>query len=125
MRSVRRGFWTVALVVLALGCGDDDPSGPSGAQLDGTWSGDTDLGTLNMTLNETDGNITGNGLLTLGNHNADLTLEGTLDGSTVAIAVSSPQLTPFDISATVAGNTMTGTIDGAGPDPMPFSATRQ
>ena len=125
MRSAMRRFWTVALVVLALGCGDDGPSGPSGAQVDGAWSGDTELGTLNMTLNETDGNITGTGLLTAGNHSANLTLEGTLDGSTVAMTVSSPVLTPFDISAIVAGNTMTGTIDGAGPDEMAFSATRQ
>lgn len=125
MRSAMRGFWTTALVVLALGCGDDDPSGPSGAQLDGTWSGDTELGTMNMTLNETDGDITGNGLLTAGNHSADLTLEGTIDGATVAMTVSSPVLTPFDINATIAGNTMTGTIDGAGPDPVAFSVTRQ
>ena len=124
-RSAMRGFWTAALVVLALGCGDDDPSGPSGAQLDGTWSGDTELGTLNMTLNENGGDITGNGLLTAGNHSADLSLAGTLDGSTVAMTVSSPVLTPFDINATIAGNTMTGTIDGAGPDPVAFSVTRQ
>lgn len=125
MRLAMRGFWTVALVVVALGCGDDGPSGASGAQLDGTWTGDSDLGTLNLTLNETDGDITGNGQLTAGNHSADLTLEGTVDGATVAMSVSSPQLTPFDISATVSGNTMTGTIDGAGPDPVPFSVTRQ
>ena len=125
MRSTMRGFCAAALVVLALGCGDDDPSGPSGAQLDGTWSGDTDLGTLSVTLNETGGNVTGTGLLTAGNHSADLTLEGTLDGSTVEMSVSSPVLTPFDMSATVSGNTMTGTIDGAGPDPVPFSFTRQ
>jgi hypothetical protein len=125
MRLTMRGFWAAALVVLALGCGDDDPSGPSGPQLDGTWSGDTDLGTLSVTLNETGGDITGTGLLTAGNHSADLTLEGTLDGSTVEMSVSSPVLTPFDMSATVAGNTMTGTIEGAGPDPVAFSFTRQ
>lgn len=124
-RLAMRGFCTAALVVLALGCSDDGPSGPAEAQVDGTWSGDTDLGTFSMTLNETDGDITGNGLLTAGNHSANLTLEGLLQGSTVTMSVSSPSLTPFNITATLSGNTMTGTIDGAGPDPLAFSVTRQ
>ena len=124
MRATMRGFWTAALVALALACGDDS-SGPSGAQLDGTWSGDTDLGTMSITLNETGGDITGTGLLTAGSHSADLALEGTLDGSTVVIEVSSPVLTPFELNGSVNGNTMTGTIDGAGPDPFPFSFTRE
>lgn len=125
MRLAMRGFWTAALVVLALGCGGDDPSGPSGAQIDGTWSGTTENGTLNMTLNETNGDITGDGVLSVGNHSVALTLDGTLTASTVAITGSAPGFDPFDIGATVAGNTMTGTIDGTGFDQVSFSLTRE
>ena len=96
---------STALALSGCGGGDDDPGNPS-ADVTGTWA-------VSIT---TDAGPSASGSMTLGQNGSSV--QGTLAGDRVAGSMSGNQLAltdvatdgfTVDITATVSGNTMTGT----------------
>lgn len=81
----------------------------------GTWSGSTGGQALTLTLAENAGSVSGSGTLT--NTPAGtiaITVSGSFVGSTVSLALTSGLHPAINLSGTVAGNTMTGALQGSG-----------
>jgi len=81
----------------------------------GTWSGVTASQVLTITLTESSGSVSGSGTLTntpVGT--IAITVSGSFVGSTVSLALTSGLHPAINLTGTVAGNTMTGALQGSG-----------
>lgn len=97
----------------------------------GSWSGPVtdngglDIGTMVLTLTETNGTVSGNG--TIGNNavTGAVSAAGTYVVPTVSLALSTPGFEDINLRATVSRATMTGTLNGSGFRNTPITLTRQ
>jgi hypothetical protein len=81
----------------------------------GTWTGVASTQALTMTLVENSGSVTGSGTLT--NTPAGtiaLVISGTFTGSTVSLTLASGLHPAINLSGTIVGNTMSGSLQGSG-----------
>jgi hypothetical protein len=102
----------VAMTLVVAACGSS--TGPK-VTVAGTWAGVTGAQVLTVTLAENSGTVSGSGTLT--NTPAGtiaLTVSGSFVGSTVSLAMTSGLHPAFNVTGTVAGNTMTGALQGSG-----------
>jgi len=116
MRTTRTAFSIAALLFFVAACGGDS-SGPK-TTVAGNWtgSGTTSGGsafTLGLVLVENAGAVTGTGTLAGGTSIA-LTVTGTYSAPSVGLTMSSPGFSPLNLTATVSGKSMTGTLNGSG-----------
>lgn len=114
-------FRSMVIAVLclgAVGCGDDAPTGPTRANVSGTWRGtltQVGLGTLplQLTITQNDDDVSGTWTLANGDSSAGGTLGGVVTGSGFSVAMR--QGNPADpcvleLAATVTGNQLAGTF---------------
>jgi hypothetical protein len=102
----------VCAVFVAAGCSSSTAPKVTVA---GTWSGVTATQVLTVTLVESAGTVSGSGTLT--NTPAGTlaeTVSGSFVGSTVSLALTSGLHPAVNLTGTVAGNTMTGALQGSG-----------
>ena len=117
--SQARNLWALLLVIalapLAACDSDDNPMAPSNP-LTGTWTGTIDdntggMGTARVTLNQSGSTLTGTWATSLPGSDNGGSLTGSVNGSALSIVLdtSDPTSCPFNLTATVNGNRMTGT----------------
>jgi hypothetical protein len=110
----------VALVLLVLGCGGGESSGPSdAAEVDGSWSGrvtapNGQTATLTITLSENNRDISGTGSLAFGGSSLGLSVSGSHTPPNVSLTISSQGFEPMTLEASVADARMEGALDGSG-----------
>jgi len=107
------------LLALALtGCGDDGGNEPEHSEAEGAWAGtitgDAQEGRLEWTLQDTDGNISGNGTLSTATASVALTIEGTFSPPNLTLVVSPQGVEDFSFFGTVGEESMKGRLNGAG-----------
>jgi hypothetical protein len=107
------------LVALALtGCGSDEGHEPDNSEAEGTWAGiitgDAQEGSLEWTLQDTDGGISGNGSLSTATASVALTIEGTFSPPNLTLTVSPQGVEDFSFFGTVGETSMKGRLNGAG-----------
>jgi hypothetical protein len=93
------------------------PFGPSTPSVSGTWSGTitsnqvAGSGPARVTISQTDNNLSGSWSVTGPNGPDSGSLTGSVDGSAVSMTLSPsvPTSCPYTATATVSGNSMTGT----------------
>lgn len=102
----------VAMVLMAAGC--KSSTGPK-ITVAGTWAGVTNAQLLTLTLVENSGEVSGSGTLTnTPSGTIAITVSGPFVGSTVSLALTSGLHPAINLTGTVAGNTMTGSLQGSG-----------
>jgi hypothetical protein len=82
--------------------------------LSGSWTGNLSGASLAMTLVEANGLVNGNGTLVAGATSLSLTITGTYAAPTVALSAAATGFAPMNITGTVNGNTINGTVNGSG-----------
>lgn len=110
------------LIALTLGlfaCGSDS-SGPAKIEAEGQWTGNiqhndgTALGTMTLTLSETNSAVTGSGNINAGTEAIALTVVGTYTQPNLSVTLSSQGFSDVNLTATVGETSMTGTMNGSG-----------
>ena len=115
-----RGLRRLSLVLVAasaVACGAKSPTGPSTPSLTGTWSGNitsnlsAGSGPARVTISQTGNSVSGIWSVTGPNSPDSGILSGSFDGSVVSMTLSPsvPTGCPYRMTATVVGNSMTGT----------------
>jgi len=114
---MRRMSLVLALVLVLVGC--SDPSGVGMPDLTGRWSGSTETGdvpaTLQITVLERDGQLTGAGVIFVVQAVHSLTLEGVHAYPNVSFKNAASGFADFNYSGRFDGNaTIVGTLRGSG-----------
>jgi hypothetical protein len=107
----------VALVL--LGCGNDAGGNePDISPAEGAWAGiitgDAQEGTLEWSLQDTDGDISGEGTLSTATEAVPLTIVGTFSPPNLTLTVSPEGFVDFSFFGTVSAESMKGRLNGAG-----------
>jgi hypothetical protein len=128
MRSLTK-LAVATVIALTLGCGNDS-SGPARIEVEGNWSGSFNLTsgtpvTLNMTLTETSGSVSGNGTLVSAGSSIAETISGTYSRPQVSLNFHSEGFSDSNLSGTVGETTITGTLTGSGFQNLAITLTRQ
>ena len=118
--GLTRAVLAVGLILglaMVAACDVDSPTSPSGS-LAGTWTGTVidslvGTGTIRITISQSGSTISGTWASTFPDpaDNNGGTASGTLSGSSLSATLtpSNPSSCPFNVTATVSGNRMTGT----------------
>lgn len=106
-------FALFALAALAACSGGDAVAPPP--VLNATWTGTTNGQTFSMILTENGGSVTGSGTLTnTPSGTLALTVTGSYASPNVSLSMTSGLHPAINLTAVVAGKTMTGTLQGSG-----------
>jgi hypothetical protein len=115
---VRLAFGGVLLTLALLGCGGDGGTEPGNSEAEGTWAGTitggAQEGALEWTLQETGGDISGNGSFSTTTDAAALTIEGTYSAPNLTLTIHSQMFNDFSFSGTVGEASMKGRLNGSG-----------
>ena len=115
---MRLGFVAVLLTLAPLGCGGDAGTEPDESLAEGAWvgtiTGDAQEGVLEWSLQDADGDISGNGSLSTTNDMVPLTIEGTYSAPNLTLAIHPQGFEDISFSGTVGGGSMKGRLNGAG-----------
>lgn len=108
---------SVSMVLFLVAAGCSDSSGPK-TTVTGNWTGSAPISvgsnaTLSMVLTESSGAVTGTGSL-VGSTSIALTVTGTYAAPSLGLTMSAPGFSSLNLTATVSGKTMTGTLNGSG-----------
>lgn len=122
MGRLTRGLWAAVFALALVGCGDDS-SGPSEADIEGTWSGDLGGAPMTLTITELDGDLAGSGTIQAGETHP-LTLDGTVSGDEMEITITVEGFNPFVLTGTFTEESMSGVANGSGFDDEPFELSR-
>jgi len=110
------GFRGALLTLALLGCSGD--SGPSQSQAEGSWAGTLTggafEGTIEWTLRDNGGHISGNGTLRTAVDAEALSIEGAFTPPNLTLTIHSQRFEDFDFSGTVGEQTMKGRLNGSG-----------
>jgi hypothetical protein len=106
----------IAMLVVVAACGGDS-TGPK-TTVSGNWTGNamTVNGspfTVGLVLTENTGTVTGTATLT-GATSIALTVTGSYSAPTVGLTMAAPGFSSLNLTATVSGKSMTGTLNGSG-----------
>jgi len=126
--SARMRPFAIAIAMLVSIAACSDSSGPK-TTVSGTWngSGTTPSGnpfTINLVLSETSGTVTGTGTIT-GEAPIAVTITGTYSAPTLGLTMAAPGYSSSDLTATVNGKSMTGTLNGSGFSNTAITFTKQ
>lgn len=120
------------LLALALvaACGGDSPSEPDPIEIEGSWLGTFNVpsggtGTLTMTLQETNGQVAGNGSITGPGGSLAITISGTYNEPSAALAIASSGFNDLSLTGTVGETQFNGQFQGSGFTGTPIVMTRQ
>lgn len=89
-------------------------------EAEGSWSGPVHdnssaaVGTLSLTLSETNGVVTGSGSLNSASNAIAVTASGTYTPPNLSLTMSAPGFSDLNLTATVGKTSMTGTLNGSG-----------
>jgi hypothetical protein len=97
---------------LLVACGDDG-TGP-GNSIEGEWSGPIGSAQLTLTLQESDGEVSGNGSIVADSESAALTVDGSFDDPDFSLTLSPPGFEPINFAGEVDEDEMNGTLNGSG-----------
>ena len=108
----------LALALLTSACGSDS-SGPDPIEIEGTWQGNFPLesggtGSLQMTLQEASGNVTGNGNITGPGGSLAITVTGTYSEPNAALALHSTGFSDLSLTGVVGEAQWTAQFQGSG-----------
>ena len=132
MPIVTRGCVVLLLMSLSA-CGGTSPPSPSTPSLTGTWAGTTDDNLVGVeqfraTISQSGSSLSGTWTGTteansLNGNNG--TLSGGVNGASVSLTLTpSPAICPFNVTATVSGNDVTGTYSfAASPSCVPVTGS--
>jgi hypothetical protein len=110
----------VLLALGLLGCGSDGGNGPDDPGVNGAWEGIVRnneggaIGELSLTLNETDGEVSGSGNLGNAGVQAAITVDGTYSPPSLSLILSSDGFTDMNLSAEVGETNIVGELNGSG-----------
>jgi hypothetical protein len=114
---------------LALGACGGDNNGPARIEVEDSWAGTISSGgasgSLSFTLTETDGAVTGSGSLVAGGDAVSLVVAGSYSPPTVSLTLTADGFESMNLTATVAEESMTGTLNGSGFVNTAFTLQRQ
>lgn len=117
---MRRRLFVLAFALAVMSCGGskDTVGPPDPIDVSGSWSGtfaaDTQDVSLQLTLAETNGAVTGTGTLVSSAGTFPLTATGTYDSPRLSLLLTTPGFDPVSLVALVDDTSMTGTIGGGG-----------
>ncbi len=130
MRRLMAGLslMVLALVLMLAACGGD-ATGPKTPTVTGAWSGTIggtgNMGSLSLTLTETNGAVVGSGVIS-GSESVAVHVTGTHAHPSVSLAMTSSGYEDCNFSGTMtATNTIAGTLNGSGFYNRPVTLTRQ
>jgi hypothetical protein len=107
----------VIVAMLATGLAIPACSGSTDVRptVQGTWSGSVQGQVLTLSLTESGGAVAGSGTIT-GTYTGTraLTVAGSFEPPHVSITMTSGTMQPLNLTATLAGKTMTGSLNGSG-----------
>jgi hypothetical protein len=108
----------LALALVSAACSDDS-SGPDPIEIDGSWAGSFQVpsggtGSLTMTLQESGGQVTGNGNITGPSGSLAITVSGTYSEPNAALAIASSGFNDLSLTGVVGEEQFTGTFQGSG-----------
>ncbi len=111
-------YLVVGLALLIAACGDGGSTEPDVPDVQGQWNGSFNTnvgsGTLALTLNEANGNVTGTGTLGTAGDALALTVTGNYAPPNVSLQMTSPGFEPMNLSGTVSEDEIDGTLNGSG-----------
>jgi hypothetical protein len=122
---LRRTFITVLVGLSVAACGGDSTSAPATPNPSGGWASVNGNSRLTMTLNNVNGNLTGNGQFTQGTTSVALTISGTYAPPSISLSMSATGFATLNFSGTVADARMTGSLNGSGFSNMTWLFERQ
>jgi hypothetical protein len=109
---------------LLVACGGD-ASAPK-TTLTGTWAGQLEGNTFQLTLTQAGTDVTGTGSVRAGATTFPLTAAGTVSNSTsFSLTLSSSGFSPLNFAGTFGRATMTGTVNGSGFTNAAVTLTKQ
>jgi hypothetical protein len=108
----------LALALLSAACSDSS-SGPDPVEIEGSWQGTFQVpsggaGSLTMTLQESGGQVNGNGSITGPTGSLAITISGTFQRPNAALAIAAQGFNDLSLTAVVGEETMSGTFQGSG-----------
>jgi len=106
----------VLALILALAACGGDATGPKTPSVSGGWTGTVmEAGSLNLTLVETSGTLTGSGSLSAGTFAAALTVTGAHAHPNVSLTMKSAGYEDMNFAGTMTDDrTIAGTLNGSG-----------
>lgn len=116
---------SVALALPACDSGGDEEPG-----IEGQWSGTANVQggaiSVDVTLNESDGDISGNGVLNVGGETASTDVSGTYNYPNVSLTFSTQQYEDLSISGDIneGGTQIDGELNGSGFSGQVITLTR-
>lgn len=120
----------LASLLLLAACETIDPN-YGGVQLPdvysarGTWRGTSGSVSLNLTMKESEGNVTGDGKITSGSKTVAVTAAGTNIGNAIKLVMSAPGYADVSFRGDVARTTIAGFLNDSGFDEVPITLTKQ
>lgn len=120
---------TAALLLCSACSGDSNK--PTPIQAEGAWSGQVHdnggatIATLQMTLTETSGSVSGTGNINSPTLAEAINVIGTYAEPNLSLTLSSACCTDINLSAIVGETSMTGTLNGSGFITSSITLTRQ
>ena len=107
-----RRFAAVLAFAMLAACGDSTAPAPT---VDGTWTGQTGSQLFTLTLNQSGTSVTGSGTVTnTPTGTRALTVVGSFNAPTLTATLSSGSIQPINLTASVNGKAMTGSLSGSG-----------
>jgi hypothetical protein len=112
-------YLPLALMLALTACGGDGGSTePDIPEVTGQWNGPVNTsggsGSLALTLNESDGTVTGTGTLSTAGDAIALTITGNYAPPNVSLQMNAAGFEPMNLSGTVAEDEIDGTLNGSG-----------
>lgn len=121
--------YLLTLIALTLAACGSDNNGPARVEVEGAWFGSFPFtgggnGTLQLTLQETNGQVTGSGSIGFDQAVA-VTAQGTYSPPAVSLTLSAPGYSNINLTGTVAQTQITGQMNGSGFTATSVTLTRQ
>jgi hypothetical protein len=112
-------YLPLALMLALTACGGDGGSTePDIPEVTGQWNGPVNTsggsGSLALTLNESDGTVTGTGTLSTAGDALALTITGNYAPPNVSLQMNASGFEPMNLSGTVTEDEIDGTLNGSG-----------
>lgn len=110
-------LFALTLAIAACG-GDGGSTEPDIPEVTGQWNGPINTsgaaGTLALTLNESDGTVTGTGTLSTAGDALALTVTGNYAPPNVSLQLNASGFEPLNLSGSVTEDEIDGTLNGSG-----------
>jgi hypothetical protein len=129
-----RHHWSPRLVVFAclvggFGCGGE-ATGDSGLSIEGTWDGGAIPSpgvflNVTFTLADTDGDLTGQGFISVPGFACDVAVTGTRTGENFVITMNCPGFQPWGYRGVATASLLDGKFNGSGFTNFQFTMAKE